>query len=439
MAAFHVILMIVVNIISTPIFIYAFIKWYQFRKHFLIKNRFPQEVTILVSVMICSMIIVTIRVILVDHGIDEERGNSIFPSLTMFVAYFVIPFLLYRTHLTYLKLLHNKIIQQNPKQYDKVLKPVHKKLSAKLLLMWTLLSALVCAFINGIKLELQTLIMWLAIVSMINFMIAIVILIMILKNKIRDRLSVLKDTWLTMIILFINFIANVAQMSFAVRSTVGYFSFLIMALLLMYYPLTILRKHEGSLDITIFEQKLYEFQKGKYDDELSSTETHKLTSDNIDVTAPLHVFLKNQTGFDIFGDYLAECFAAENLYFVCNVLVFYHCAKKCYYTEKSRSETDGKYMDRRKLLLYGLKFKYLSDLYLECRNRIQNGNDEDVTFEVVRNCLWKQCHFIYERFIADNAEMQINISFQIKTNLSYLLRNENNKNKFEDVLDFLYV
>ena len=166
------------------------------------------------------------------------------------------------------------------------------------------------------------------------------------------------------------------------------------------------------------------------------------------ISKPLVDFLKTKQNYEYFADYLALCFAVENLLFVQRVVILYHFTQDLKMggiqidgvslKESKTEETDKKeiYLQR----VYKLKFEYLEQLHKELDLLLENSvkSTENITFEDVKDCLWLLCKNIYFQFIESNAPNQVNISFDNQRKLQYVLR-DNNKDKFESFDDFLYL
>ena len=255
------IILITLSFISFPFYTYGLIKWYQFRRHFLIRNRFPLEMSIIIISIIILNTITTLHSIFIDFGVDFEHIHQIWiPASSVSLSCFVTTFVYYRGHLIYLECVQNRLSlkdtvsfnlsNQSPNNYrlpiccgktEKLILP-EKHWSSRLLLSYTIIGSI---FVFNSKIfHLH----WAIIaVLTLSLIIGLIVIIRMLKNKIKDKLGCLIDVYIsTAIIIGMSIVSNMVQ-SLGQRQILAFLSLSALSLFGIFYPIIMLKKYEGTV------------------------------------------------------------------------------------------------------------------------------------------------------------------------------------------------
>ena len=98
--------LISLTIILAPFYVYCLWKWDQFRTHFIIQNRYPQVVKLLMIAAIIYCFCLTIQSVFIETGLVEsvyppdhlflDMQQRIVESSVLGLVYFIITFVYYR-------------------------------------------------------------------------------------------------------------------------------------------------------------------------------------------------------------------------------------------------------------------------------------------------------------------------------------------------------
>ena len=276
---------------------------------------------------------------------------------------------------------------------------------------------------------------------------------------------------------------------------------IIQGLLPIYFSLYYIKKCEGTLDVNIWskrhEMQIYRMSSpslhSKQSVSQSDIQTIPAENDKLDgvskeevlknLELPCLVFLKNKNNYTVFAEYLAHCFAIENLAFLERVSVFYQIVRKLKKKEKketqklgqvpsSRVLKSGQDMDRsyddnydmkikpelkvddesnqhidRRKIVQRVKFEYLRNIYLEYNGKIDEWSNRSKqeykkgSFDYYKVAIYDLCKEIYDEYISQSALQQVNLSYEVRSSLTFLFQDVDKVNidKFVTFDDYMTV
>lgn len=270
---FYSIVLITLSLVFIPFYCYGFMKWYQFRSHFVIQNRYPMEMVIVILCLILTNTIVTIHRILIDLHFNVESNNIsiIIGGFTIGLSCFSTTMVYYRAHLIYLECVQNRLSLQDTHSFnlstvDSTSKSMFRTIccyicnnnkgpiipekhwTSRALLLFTILEGI--ALFNGSFFPNKIISISLVTVSLI---IGLIIIFRMLRLKIKDKLGCMVDVYIsTAIIIGMSIVSN-AVSSFADKQVIAHASLSAMALFGIFYPIFLIKRYEG----TIYNDSIY--------------------------------------------------------------------------------------------------------------------------------------------------------------------------------------
>eukprot|EP01084_Bolivina_argentea_P224762 380001_1 len=438
---------LVLLIILTPIYAYGLYQWYLKRATFVIKNRFPIQAIIIIILQYISKVLNITQSILVQSGViyltydgkevDKiDLPNRLFFALIVGTGYFITVFVFYRGYLVNLRfrvsfLMADKIyIRENQSETNNNKSNRHinveQYLSSRLFLTYTIVGSIWVGICQIYRDQFTTAIRMIPFI--LSPLIGIIIIITILKNKVKDELGCVRDIWVSIVVVIFAIIIATAVHK-QTGAILQFFGSNMLSLFLMFYPLYLIHKFHGQATPESIPDIGRANAPSVSDVQSVSSKTHSNNAIVVDIVQyikkPLHKFLKSETNYNVFVNYLALCFATENILFSSEVIIFYHIILK---HSQSINEKNSPF--------YSLTFSYLDTIYNEYQNilmKVDQSND----FELVRPYLWIIARKIYHTYIIENSEYQINISFGDRQELHGVLAIDSNVEKFKSFDDFL--
>ncbi len=308
------------------------------------------------------------------------------------------------------------------------------------------------------------LIMYASMSWMTVLIIGVTLVIFIKCKKVKEGIGCILEAYVLLIFILLN-TAMTGAMGSADATTQQYFHNSlapITALLPLYFSLYYVYKAEGSLSpnnwIHKHSEDIYsEFEASSLNSlhslhSLSSrTKNEKTGQIELNMDIPVFTYLVEKNNYKLFAKYLAHCFCLENLLFVQTVSVYFQTVIKVTKVEMSNTVKTGNSpstdengeMNKSKRdpkRIVRMKFKYLKDLYKEYQSKI-NKKSIDVTALNAESTqvLYECCKRIYDEFIAESSLNEINVSFACRHQLSFLLQDGTNLDRFKSYADFAHV
>eukprot|EP01084_Bolivina_argentea_P180240 311379_1 len=428
---------IIITIAFAPIYYYGLYKWYQLRHHFLFKNRFPKEVCVIIIATYINTSMNLLQSILKNET-SIKWADGLFAAIILSTSIFVVTFIFYRAKLVHLKAIQNRkmlsectnVIQTSSDNYSNV----KKQCSSKLLLSYTIISSS-ATFISRIISPLYIVRLYLfTTLVLISMIVGIIIIITIVKNKIKDRLGVLMDIWISMGAILFFFIFNIVgqNVSHTIHFLIGYLIMSFMGLVPLLFPLVLLKVYLGTLNFeTIMAMQPKYISESQNEISLESTSNSETTVEIQEIvsgnTVLLYKFIKTELNYKLFAEYLSLCFATENLLFVVNVLAFFHHVLEY---KKLNKDIEIEW----KSIIYQLKFPFLTNV--NEKYMLKNDDNDEVILQEIN----RLANMIYVEFIEQGADKEINISYENRFQLTHLLKGGNNKNvQVLSLDDYMYL
>ena len=263
------IVLITLSLVLFPFYCYGLIKWYQFRSHFVIQNRYPLEMVVVIVSLILTNTLVTLHRILIDlhFNMESVQESLIFGGITIGLSCFATTMIYYRAHLIYLECIQNRLSlrgtttsfnlhRQNSQKSTSKLASIccwshgdstkgqiipEKHWSSRCLLLFIVIEALVL-FIGSM---FATKMLTISLIT-ISLIIGLIILFRILKLKMKDKLGCLIDIYIsTTIIIGMSIVSNAVK-SFADKQIIAFLCLSAMCLFGVFYPIYLLKKYEGT-------------------------------------------------------------------------------------------------------------------------------------------------------------------------------------------------
>eukprot|EP01083_Nonionella_stella_P074651 202571_1 len=420
------VLLILLCILITPLHIYGWFKFYQFRGHFVIQNRFPVEVIVVSIATFLFSYVSMIRSSAIDKYAIEWSGSKLFAleALILSLCYLSTNMVFYRAHLVYLQHL-----QQNGDTYRR---SVGKHRSSMVLLAFIVITTLVL-FVTSLAVSIvHSPSSTLTTVFLSFWMVTVVIgiaYVIIRKLGTKESLGIYIEIAASIIIMVVLCGVNMIPDE-DVKVIMQNVCQNLMAILPLLNALLLLRKHEGSLNA-------HEVM-SKYVQEYIDTSTDENS---------LFTFLQNEENYTLFSSYLRDVFAMEHLAFVTNVLIFRHSvwrykAKANFMLRMSQlnQEDTNEAPNIDHHTIYRLKFEYLESMYKSYASRVvKEVTSNDPIFYDLKDNLFALSKHIYNQFIEDTAIQQIRITSSDQNTLSVVFTDEQNKDKFNCFDDFLHL
>ena len=181
-------------------------------------------------------------------------------------------------------------------------------------------------------------------------------------------------------------------------------------------------------------------------------------------------YLEDGDNYKKFAEYLAYCFALENILFMEKVSILYQIVldlKEKNGTSRDRTlSLSPKYSSNTSKKMYEMKssstssikqnnklirnkFEYSVEIYFEIHKKIDKFNEKyGKNAEMLgtigsigyyKKILYKLYRDIYREFVKIGSKYEINISAEIRNELIYLFDDTKNIEKFETFDDFLYI
>lgn len=347
--------MIVATLGWCPFYVYGLRKWYQFKHHWLIKNRFPKESVIIITFTYLLTILTSIQSVMLDTKLttlNDTTNHWIFSTIIA-VGLFVITSIYYGAHLIYLAAIKNRINLKEETQAkialsafkmtadgSSLFKPVslckspQQHWSAKILLAYNIFSSIFVFW--GRLYDIQEIHpslfgAWFGISTLIGLS----VIIRVFYHKIKDILGCLVEVYMGVVIMMINSIFPAFSTSVASIMVVAFITLHTLSSFKLWIPLYFIYQTEGSLDIDTFLQKEYHYN--AHDGKTEVTEQARPNDNKSKVKRsldqPLHTFLKDENNYRAFANYSALCFAIENIRFVERIVIFHQIICKYKYSQ----------------------------------------------------------------------------------------------------------
>eukprot|EP01084_Bolivina_argentea_P202307 345691_1 len=283
----------------------------------------------------------------------------------------------------------------------------------------------------------------------IMMLVNIILVFVIICQNVKDGIGCLKETLIMLIYTFLVAVSGLGL--YFMRSDSVLYFFLVVLTSISFFqgaiPLYFGLYYVYKIEHTLNKNKWKENQKTRVcvhsnmqsdaNTEMESeTESETEIYVQFDPDVKFYDFLKKFYNYKAFGSYLSYCWAMENLLFLERTSVIYHIILK--YKQLYDNEKDVNSMNKMMKLL---KFKYLKSLYVEYNHKIKQicpvanktGNGYDIEyFKPAFKKIYKE---IYTEFVDDNARNEINISGELRGQLSFIM--DNNMSKLVSFDDFL--
>eukprot|EP01083_Nonionella_stella_P300311 1024604_1 len=454
-------------VFAWPACLYLLTEWYAHRDHFVIRNRWPKISLIIVTLCTIIQILFLIESAFCLSGLNE---------VSMGIANAVQGLVYYRTHLLYVNTMKTR-------QCLKILAPVvatdqHKtcqKHASQVILYTILIASVLLIICRYLSITPPVYIVFVA-----TLLFGVICLINIIRHKVKDSIGITKECIIQIVITFTMMVAVSLTMSafpsvkyeintcFAVTSNTLY------AISTLFIASNLLRKANVSADsrtlpskspspatttdtmrlpsdsaAEIYARTGLHVPKHPHDNESISVLPSLRDPESLNkwLDKPLWLFLKGNThNHTLFTGYLCECFALENLLFLERAIVLYHVIKKYQTrrtkdttpTDDTREEIDG--YDEFNLLCYELKFDFLSQIYGDIEDMVENGSRNNAKDLRYKRGIVKAMQVIYEQFCSREAATEINIGFDMKEKLHALFEEKTEDqiltqlNGYEDML-----
>ena len=245
----------------TPLFIYGLNKWRQFKKHFVIQNRFPNESMVVILLIYLLNQINTIQTTMSMMRWTKPNGitERILASIGLGLALFVTTFCYYRAHLIYLAYNKNKknLIKitendhtENELSVSKICNffrstkndsKLQNQCSSRCLFYYVLFSSLFVGIATFSDLP-DMLVLPCFILSTL---IGIAIMIIYIKNGVKDKLGCNVEVWSSIIVVVMSIILINSGLPFPNFLLSQHINVAILALIKTYVPLYIIYRTEG--------------------------------------------------------------------------------------------------------------------------------------------------------------------------------------------------
>eukprot|EP01083_Nonionella_stella_P067905 179922_1 len=285
----------------------------------------------------------------------------------------------------------------------------------------------------------------------LSVLIGLICLINVARHKVSDSIGVTKECIISIsfqfaMICLVRFVKTWVPSYLEVNVWLGFLLSVVYGFSILFIPYNLVRKEP----IITHESSGLNAPAGAI---TSSIQQHsspiKLDTRSLTMwlQRPLSVFLYNKmTNLRLFAGYLCECFALENLLFLERAIVLYHVIKKYQTrrtkdttpTDDTREEIDG--YDEFNLLCYELKFDFLSQIYGDIEDMVENGSRNNAKDLRYKRGIVKAMQVIYEQFCSREAATEINIGFDMKEKLHALFEEKTEDqiltqlNGYEDML-----
>eukprot|EP01084_Bolivina_argentea_P279515 477864_1 len=421
--------------LSFPFFIYGIIKWIQFQQHFLVQKRFPLITNgILLSALITEISLIPGKWLQYYNG-HNKTAISVLGGITIGASFTSIALVIYRILLIYLRYTHSQN-NLNQNESDLVTYKCDNNSIRKASIIFLIYLIICIIFIeigsNSNYIMLSSL-PWLTIILS-----GIILVIFVKCRKVSEGIYCLRETYVMLLFIASGVLIS-AILQFSGLDPTQIITILInvsvvpvQGLLPLYFSLYYIYKIEGILDVNTW--------KVKHKSEISNINASMTVDDkDINLKQTVFVFLKKKENCEIFALYCSHCFALENLLFVQNVSVLYQVITDKFIDSMSGDSSVSIVHVAERVNIARIKFAYLTDLYskYETKLKVDSSNFDNVLFDDYRDLLYEICCGIYNDYIENGAEYEINISNDTKTTLRYLCSNENKGEKFKSFNDFL--
>eukprot|EP01084_Bolivina_argentea_P305198 527227_1 len=450
-----------VCILFIPTYIYGLLKWKQFQYHILIKKRFP-ELSITVSI---ASLLVSILASIARWIQYKNFENELLLTISASMSYFTYNLISIRLFLVYLRFKQSKIKQEETKtiyeqseistsntisalETESVSQSRNKK-QKSIYNHWFIISLLLFAFIIAIYTSFSdsSSIQWLMIFGLgwiVNFIVTIVIVLIVICSKTKDGIGCKKETFIIIcwrLVMF--FIGGLQQQIPQAVLPVAYIlsvGALISGLVPLYAGLYYIYHFEGSLNYENWKNK--ELPKSVDEETRGSIINVVNTGDMLSKIDKLSicVFLDSDyKNCKAFKEYLTHCWSLENLLFVERVSIIHQLILKYKLLSNEKQSDDANAQQRIRL-----KFVYIKSMYAQYQkiinkeiNKEEDNKSND--FETLKKSFNKIYVNIFEEFIQNGAINEINISFETRNALSFVLKESVNMGKLVSFNDYLYL
>ena len=471
-----------------PIYIRGWIKFWNHRKHILIEKRFPL-ICCLISTL--SFISGTFGGILLWIHYHTENPRAT-PEFSSGISYLVYGFINLRLTLVYIRWKKNKqflahlnlSLSKNPsnqitlsmsmntptierKNSDSSESPfavtdkyqkrsIYNNCPCLSLIIFTLIGS---GWITFGPSWTRTYGMITGPLWMIQIFITIILICIVLCNRVKDGIGCLKETIINLsvnlliVILFpFTFIGDhITVPLFIVFNFAPY----LQGLIPLYGGLYYVQKMDG-IQVTTEQNKQQSESTNNTDNIIAENECDEDNEILNDVQQPLTVFMRKYKNYEIFREYLSHCWAVENLLFLQNVIILRQIVLKCKGMvhgkstdlDENRNENDSKRESgsNEHVIEFDGDFEYLSAIYMKYNKKLgiksknmSNTNGVILSYEELKDKLFKIHQEIYYEFVATDSINQINISFENRASLELLLKNESHCDKFKSFDDFYHL
>eukprot|EP01084_Bolivina_argentea_P275401 469670_1 len=387
-------------VIFLPFFVYGVMKWIVFRQKMIIRKRFPMLSILMVGFAFLNCII-WLCVVWIEYTLLYE-----YEELGVAISFFCYGLVNLRLFLSYLRCKHNKTpfhdklisseseitsisrtetVENTPSNSE-------TKIKRNLYTHWFSITILLLSFFGTFIIIATHVPIIITSCWMIMMLITIIQIVLIVVKKVNDGIGSTKEGLIMLVIFILTSFVNPLfhidgwkYFAFTVASFTVYFQALIPLFIALYY----IYKYDSTPDI------------------LSENEN-----------SPIFVFLEKKENYIVFAKYLNYCWALESLLFVERVSILYQIVLQC-------KETLSDTMDsQHKKQITRLKFTYLETIYTNYRNLIDNSCKDKNDLNQYKEALFVICQQICSEFIQANAVNQINISYETRRQLLFLLRND---------------
>eukprot|EP01084_Bolivina_argentea_P068567 124807_1 len=399
-------------ILYIPFLIYAIIQWAQNKQHYIIKKRFPTISCAMVILNSVSYTAVTIfywlQCYITLYSVALYFGEAM--QMAVFGLINLRLFLIYIRWKTTFAIIHGLSVVK-----IKSTKSIyHHWFSVILILLAT-----ICPMLTMFNIGKQ--IYW-----VVYIIITIALICVIVCKKVSEGISVTKETILQLFaVLFIgllpvvNFVVPILDWPVKIMFNLAPY---VQCTIVLYFPLYQINSLEKSMMKVPIEMRLR-----------SSSQPTTNKSNTLDEDAPiptannirevkkegeLFQFLHKYSNYIVFRNYMAHSWCLETLSFVEQTQILRRIVAKC--TE------DIEPNERR---VHRIGFKYLKEMYSDFQQRIDEKlsnqeHNEHIAFNEIKNVLYQLHKEIYERFIKQDSEDAVNISFESRNCLISLFENE---------------
>eukprot|EP01084_Bolivina_argentea_P263735 446485_1 len=424
-------------------FIYGLSKWIRFQNHFLITKRFP-----MVSNAIFLLVVITAITNIIRRWIDYAYTSSrqfennfiwglisgipqasIFTATSLVIYRIVLIYLRYNTSQNDIDSLINKLANTENTSEENITKTrtYRNKYSILFIIYMVIFSfSILLCHTNSNWIKFVS-IPWTSIIF-----VGIFLLIFIKCKHVKEGIGCLQEAYILLVYLFINIMVTMS-----IPSNVGYMPYIhaifvpLIALLPLYTSLYYVYKAEQSLNTNDWSNKhnIYKdiFVSQPLQDIDSMSSNNEINNVEINLELSIFDFLKEKNNYKLFASYLSYCFCLETLLFIQNVTIYYQNVHQLNQSDNISDETK---MIRR------IKFKYLINLNNKYKCMMKDKMKDSLFSDDNKMILYNAAKLIYDEYIVSGSINEINISYECRKQLDFLLADETHLDKFSSFEDF---